>query len=92
MTATFNSRGTGTFQLLVDGAGFSRAGLQVVSWATVHVFIGPSAPAETTQDYIELSMSGTRELVVDLTASDKLYLRAGSTTEPLVRGWKETRT
>lgn len=91
MTATFNSRGEGSFQLLVDGADFSRAGLQCVSWATAHVFIGESAPAEDTQDYIELSMSGTRELVVDITASDKIYLRAGSTAVPLVRGWKETR-
>lgn len=91
MTATFNSRGAGTFQLLVDGTSFSRAGLQAVSWATAHVFIGQSVPAEDTQDYIELSMSGTRELVVDLMASDRLYLRAGSTAAPLVRGWKETR-
>jgi hypothetical protein len=91
MTATFNAPGAGTFQPLVNGSGFGRAGLQAVSWVTSHVYIGQSAPAENTQDYIELSMSGTRELVVDLAASDIVYFRAGLTTTPVVRGWKETR-
>lgn len=91
MTATFNAPGAGTFQPLVNGSGFGRAGLQAVSWVTSHVFIGQAAPSEATQDYIELSMTGTRELVVDLAANDVVYFRAGVTTTPVVRGWKETR-
>lgn len=91
MTTTFRAAASANYSLVVDGATFQRFGLQAASYADVRVFIGTAQPAEDTEDYISLSIGGTRELVTGIAAADKVYVRAGGSATA-VRGFRESRT
>lgn len=94
MTNTFMKAASPTFVLAVDGANYGRFGL-LVEWgssATVHVYIGTVAPTENTQDYLVMQAGGTRELVANLAAADKVYVRTMAGNTASIRGFQEGRT
>ncbi|NWJ24782.1 hypothetical protein [Rhizobium sp. RM] len=92
MTDTFHVAGSDEYQLAVDGANFSRFGLQVEFGATARVFIGAAAPLKTTANYVTLSYIGSRELAASLASTDKVYVRSMEQLAKGVRGFRESRT
>ena len=92
MTNTFRAAGTTDYQLVVDGANYGRAGIQLVTVYPVSIFIGTEAPAADTEDFVSMTPDGTREIVVNLEAADKVYVRTGKATDVAIRGFSESRT
>lgn len=92
MTNTFRVAGATNYQLVADGANYGRVGIQVATVYPVSVFIGTAAPANDTEDFVSMTPDGTREIVVNLAAADKVYVRTAKVTDVAVRGFCETRT
>ncbi|MCZ7501283.1 hypothetical protein [Agrobacterium sp. ST15.13.015] len=92
MTNTFRVAGATDYQLVADGANYARVGLQVNTVYPVSVFIGMAAPANDTEDFILMTPDRTREIVVNLAATDKVYIRTGTATGVAARGFRESRT
>jgi len=92
MTNTFRVAGATDYQLVADGANYGRVGLQVNTVYPVSVFIGTAAPASNTEDFMLMTPDGTREIVVNLAATDKVYVRTGTATDVAIRGFRETRS
>lgn len=92
MTNTFRVAGATNYQLVADGADYGRVGIQVATVYPVSVFIGTGEPANDTEEFVSMTPDGTREIVVNLAATDKIYVRTGTVTDVALRGFRETRS
>ncbi|MDP9840765.1 hypothetical protein J2T09_005553 [Neorhizobium huautlense] len=59
-----------------------------VNTQSVDLCIAASAPAVNHEDYMVLSGNGTREIVANLLAGDKVYIRTPYPTETAIRGFR----
>lgn len=91
MTNTFRAAGTTGWEIAVDGANYSRFGIQIISSQPAHVCIAAAAPAVNTQDYMVLSTGLTKEFTASLLAGDKVYIRTETPVAVAVRGFREAR-
>lgn len=65
----------GVWTLLISGAGFSKATLQIDDMDACAIAVADSAPASDSNDYIVLSRNGDRSVTIDLVTANRIYGR-----------------
>lgn len=92
MTSTFSVAGAKDYRLVADGAIYGRVCLQIVAVYPVSVFIGSSIPTDDTEEFLSMTPDGTREVVVNLAETDRVYARMQEPVAIALRGFGESRT
>lgn len=91
VTLTFEAPGAAQWQQIVDGATYSRFGVQVDCQQPVYLCISKGAPDPDTKDYMILEHGFTREITTGLSPGNVVSIRTATPIETAVRGFKEPR-
>lgn len=91
MSNTFKAAGTAGWTAIVDGANFSRFGVQIDCQMPVQLCIASAAPPENSGDYLQLDNDRTREFACNLASADKVYIKTPASIAVAVRGFREGR-
>lgn len=91
MARTFSAGCTTAWAAVVDGAQYSSAGIQLAGQTTVLVATATAEPAANFADYMKLELGSARELVIDLDANEKLYIKAAVNLVAAISGYRKVR-
>lgn len=90
MAATFFAASGAGWTMIVDGAEYSRVGVQHAG-EPVKIFVGEAVPADNAEAYVRLGRDISHEVVVGLLPAEKLYIRTDAPMAVAVRGFREVR-
>lgn len=91
MARTFSAGCTANWTPVLEGSEFSSFGIQLSGQQTVLVATATALPDENTKDRMRLFLGGARELVLDLEPDEKLYIKAATTLEEAINGYRKVR-
>lgn len=91
MALTFSAPCTKEWSQVVDGGQVSSVGIQRTGETVVFVAVATAQPVGAFQDYIDMTAGRSREIVLELEANEKLYVKGGDAIDVAIRGWKKVR-